>query len=92
MGRSGYPDSLVATRIALMYVAYTAAHPRSWIPNNSDVFRPWADRANLEKYLESDADEQLILYIPFTGSLSPRNRTRSGAFYQKKPDAWLASQ
>ncbi|KAF8920120.1 galactose-binding domain-like protein [Mucidula mucida] len=37
------------------------------------VIKPWHERANEEKYLESDADDQLILRIPFTGSVKLRS-------------------
>jgi len=33
-------------------------------------FRPWDQRLNPPYYLESDADEQLILHVPFTGSVT----------------------
>jgi len=31
--------------------------------------RPWSDRADPDRFVESDADEQLILFIPFTGNV-----------------------
>ncbi|KAH6571922.1 hypothetical protein BASA50_009965 [Batrachochytrium salamandrivorans] len=33
------------------------------------VFRPWHQRFDESEYIESDADEQLIIFIPFTGSV-----------------------
>ncbi|GAA5907810.1 hypothetical protein JCM5296_005792 [Sporobolomyces johnsonii] len=36
------------------------------------VIRPWDQRNQEEEWLESDADEQLILQIPFTGSVKLR--------------------
>eukprot|EP00055_Hartaetosiga_balthica_P013254 m.67163 g.67163 ORF g.67163 m.67163 type:complete len:224 (-) comp8208_c0_seq1:1584-2255(-) len=33
------------------------------------VFRPGAEKANRDKFVESDADEQLIIHIPFTGNV-----------------------
>ncbi|GAA6049627.1 hypothetical protein JCM3770_005042 [Rhodotorula araucariae] len=37
------------------------------------VIRPWDQRNQEEEWLESDADEQLILHIPFTGSVKLRS-------------------
>ncbi|GAA6063140.1 hypothetical protein JCM10212_001188 [Sporobolomyces blumeae] len=37
------------------------------------VIRPWDQRDRDEEWLESDADEQLILRIPFTGSVKLRS-------------------
>ncbi|KAK9493845.1 galactose-binding domain-like protein [Lipomyces doorenjongii] len=48
-------------------------HDQIWTMNESepnagrDVIKPWSDRYDTEKVLESDADEQLIMFIPFTG-------------------------
>ncbi|KAI9183043.1 hypothetical protein H9P43_003959 [Blastocladiella emersonii ATCC 22665] len=33
------------------------------------VFRPWDQRLDDSKFVESDADEQLIIFIPFTGQV-----------------------
>ncbi|KAJ3258839.1 PITH domain-containing protein 1 [Boothiomyces macroporosus] len=35
----------------------------------NDIFKPWDDRFDTTKVLKSDADEQLIMYIPFTSSV-----------------------
>ncbi|KAJ3270486.1 hypothetical protein HDV01_007793 [Terramyces sp. JEL0728] len=35
----------------------------------NDVFKPWDDRFDTSKVVRSDADEQLIMYIPFTSSI-----------------------
>ncbi|GAA5981741.1 hypothetical protein JCM10908_004583 [Rhodotorula pacifica] len=37
------------------------------------VIRPWDERNQDEEWLESDADEQLILHIPFTGNIKLRS-------------------
>ncbi|KAG1726264.1 galactose-binding domain-like protein [Suillus paluster] len=39
----------------------------------SVVIKPWDQRNNEEVFLESDADDQLILRIPFTGSVRLRS-------------------
>ncbi|KAI5480900.1 hypothetical protein MNV49_006709 [Pseudohyphozyma bogoriensis] len=36
------------------------------------VIRPWDERSQEDEFVESDADEQLILHIPFTGSIKLR--------------------
>ncbi|CAG8536003.1 11788_t:CDS:2, partial [Funneliformis caledonium] len=39
-------------------------------PNSGkNVIKPWNERDDTSKYVESDVDEQLILFIPFTGSV-----------------------
>ncbi|KAF9267664.1 DUF1000-domain-containing protein [Marasmius fiardii PR-910] len=40
--------------------------------NGSDVIKPWHERLNEEKFVESDADDQLIIRIPFTGGVKLR--------------------
>ena len=32
------------------------------------VFKPWESRLNREKFVQSDADEELLINIPFTGT------------------------
>eukprot|EP00039_Didymoeca_costata_P003359 m.67133 g.67133 ORF g.67133 m.67133 type:complete len:224 (+) comp11862_c2_seq1:174-845(+) len=34
-----------------------------------NCFRPWAQRADPDKFVQSDADEQLLVFIPFTGQV-----------------------
>ncbi|KAI9319097.1 galactose-binding domain-like protein [Dichotomocladium elegans] len=46
-----------------------------------DVIKPWNERMDNVKFLESDADEQLIVFVPFTGSVKLRSiciRTHPG--------------
>lgn len=33
------------------------------------VFKPWEDRLNRETFVQSDADEELLFNIPFTGNI-----------------------
>ncbi|KAH0563877.1 PITH domain-containing protein CG6153 [Cotesia glomerata] len=33
------------------------------------VFKPWEERLNRDKYVESDADDELLFNIPFTGNI-----------------------
>jgi len=33
------------------------------------IFRPWDDRKNFSSFVESDADEELLINVPFTGNV-----------------------
>jgi hypothetical protein len=36
---------------------------------SATVIKPWHERYDLSKYVQSDVDEQLIIHIPFTGMI-----------------------
>lgn len=38
-----------------------------------EIIKPWAERNDEMRYLESDADDQLIIRIPFTGQVKLRS-------------------
>ncbi|CAG8520847.1 5440_t:CDS:2 [Diversispora eburnea] len=47
--------------------------------SGKNVIKPWHERNDTTKYVESDADEQLIFFIPFTGSVKLKSISiRSG--------------
>ncbi|CAA7268165.1 unnamed protein product [Cyclocybe aegerita] len=39
----------------------------------TDIIKPWHARLDENKYVESDADDQLIIRVPFTGSVRLRS-------------------
>lgn len=41
--------------------------------SGADVIKPWSDRLDQSTFLESDADDQLIIRVPFTGSIRLRS-------------------
>jgi hypothetical protein len=44
------------------------------------VQKTWADRLNDEPELESDADEQLLMYIPYVSTSIPSIWSSAGRF------------
>lgn len=50
-----------------------------------NVFKPWDERLNTEKFLESCDDEELILHIPFTGVLKLKSIMVVGGENGKSP-------
>ncbi|KAI8637489.1 galactose-binding domain-like protein [Parasitella parasitica] len=45
----------------------------SELDSGKSVIRPWNQRLEDSKFVESDVDEQLIFFIPFTGSVKLRS-------------------
>ncbi len=43
------------------------------------VFKPWEQRMDKEKFVESDADEELLLNIPFSGNVKLKGLIVVGA-------------
>ncbi|KAF9650240.1 DUF1000-domain-containing protein [Thelephora ganbajun] len=62
----GYQDNL--------YKQIDRAHVVAFNANGQGrtVIKPWSERNDEASYLESDADDQLILRVPFTGSVKLR--------------------
>ncbi|TPX69610.1 hypothetical protein SpCBS45565_g02347 [Spizellomyces sp. 'palustris'] len=54
------------------------------------VFKTWEQRADLTKYVESDADEQLIINIPFTASIKLKSIAIFGGPGDKTPSRMKA--
>mmetsp|Transcript_17830 Transcript_17830/g.50214 ORF Transcript_17830/g.50214 Transcript_17830/m.50214 type:complete len:213 (+) Transcript_17830:48-686(+) len=55
------------------------------------VFKPYARRTDKTEYVESDADEQLIIHIPFTGDVKLTSFCMSGISPDSSPSlikAW----
>jgi hypothetical protein len=49
------------------------------------IFKPWDDRFSLDGYIESDADEQIILFIPFTGNVKLKSISLLGFNDESQP-------
>ncbi|KAK9729627.1 hypothetical protein K7432_000145 [Basidiobolus ranarum] len=49
------------------------------------VFKPWHERLDTTKFVESDCDEQLIIYVPFTGSVKLKSISIRGGPGAKSP-------
>lgn len=50
-----------------------------------DCFRPYEDRLNFTKFVESDADEELLFNIPFTGNIKLKAIMIIGADEESHP-------
>jgi len=50
------------------------------------VFKPYEKRQDLSKYVESDADEELLFNIPFTGNIKLKGIIISGANDDSHPN------
>lgn len=64
----GYRDNLFSRIDRDNVVALNAAEPGK----GPEVIKPWDKRLDEEAYLESDADDQMIIRVPFTGSVKLR--------------------
>ncbi|OCH94886.1 DUF1000-domain-containing protein [Obba rivulosa] len=64
----GPRDNLYARIDRANVVALNAAPPGT----GAEVIKPWNERTDEETFLESDADDQLIIRVPFAGSVKLR--------------------
>ena len=55
-----------------------------------NVFKPYEQRLNADKFIESDADEQLLLVIPFTGSVKLKSIIVKGPAGEAHPSKMKA--
>ncbi|KAG2018094.1 hypothetical protein CC2G_007544 [Coprinopsis cinerea AmutBmut pab1-1] len=56
------------------------------VQEGSVVIKPWHERTDETKYLESDADDQLIIRIPFTGNVKLRSLLLKAGPGEKTPE------
>ncbi|XP_026477915.1 PITH domain-containing protein GA19395-like [Ctenocephalides felis] len=49
------------------------------------IFKPWEERLNFENYVESDADEELLFNIPFTGNIKLKGLIIIGGAEESHP-------
>ena len=54
------------------------------------MFKPWHERHSRESYVESDADEQLIVHIPFTSDVTLKSICIIAATGEEHPSKMLA--
>ncbi|KAI1784898.1 hypothetical protein LXA43DRAFT_1186179 [Ganoderma leucocontextum] len=64
----GYRDNLFSRIDRANVVALNAEEPGK----GPEVIKPWDQRLDEDSYLESDADDQMIIRIPFTGAVKLR--------------------
>ena len=53
------------------------------------VIRPWDERNQDDEWVESDADEQLILHIPFTGNIKRAESSYCGSVREGIKADWM---
>lgn len=49
------------------------------------VFKPWDERLDVTKFVKSDVDEELLFYIPFTGSVKLKGLVILGGEERQHP-------
>ncbi|KAI9355313.1 galactose-binding domain-like protein [Zopfochytrium polystomum] len=54
------------------------------------IFKPWGDRFDMSKFVESDADEQLIFFIPFTANVKLKSIAVLGGSGELNPTSMKA--
>ncbi|KAL1458651.1 hypothetical protein WDU94_008782 [Cyamophila willieti] len=50
------------------------------------IFKPWEDRLNREKFVESDADCELLINIPFTSNIKLKGLRLIGGESESHPN------